>query len=140
MSQAALPNSGALDRCRRSSCVSRQSLHAYPPGAIAPRALPMSAHGPQPLGCPRCHKPVDVKSRHVSVAGSTVRVYCSDACLQGISVLATSLEIARPAPRRWRRWWFAAGVALSGTTMILYAVDRDTEVEADQLTAAIAPV
>lgn len=98
----------------------------------------MSAHGPHPLGCPRCHKPVDVKSRHVSVAGSTIQVYCSDACLQGLSVLTASVEIVRPARRRWHRWWFAAGVALGGTTMVLYAVDRDIEVEAEQLAPVVA--
>lgn len=98
----------------------------------------MNAHAPQPLGCPRCHKPVDVKSRHVSVAGSTVQVYCSDSCLRGVTVLETSVEIVKPA-RRWQRWWLAAGVALGGATVVVYAEHReDAMADVDQL-AVIAP-
>lgn len=100
----------------------------------------MSAHGSQPPGCPRCHKPVDVKSRYVSVAGSTIQVYCSDDCRRGIAVLDTSIEITRPT-RSWRRWWLAAGVALGGATVFVYAIDRndDLAVEAEKMATIALP-
>ena len=37
---------------------------------------------PGALSCPWCGGSVDVKSRHVAVSGSAVRIYCSDTCLQ----------------------------------------------------------
>lgn len=101
----------------------------------------MNEHEP-PLGCPCCHKPVDVKSRHVSVAGSTIQIYCSDDCLRGVTVLETvldtSLVAVKPA-RGWRHWWLAVGVALGGATLAVYAVDRASEVEANTLAEVIPP-
>src|SRR5438874_588760 len=39
------------------------------------------------LACPRCQGPVHVGSRHIAVAGTAVRVYCSEPCLRGITEL-----------------------------------------------------
>jgi len=76
----------------------------------------------------------------VSIAGSTIEVYCSDACLRGLVVLETSLEIVRPARRGWRRWWLAFGFALGGATLVVYAVDqRERDEEADRVTASAIP-
>ena len=64
---------------------------------------------PPQLNCPWCTGPVDVKSRHVSVAGSAVKVYCSKECLQaaaaGVVARPAAPEVVvapRPRPRRWQ--------------------------------------
>jgi murein DD-endopeptidase MepM/ murein hydrolase activator NlpD len=43
-----------------------------------PIALRETTHAP--LGCPRCGGPVDVRTRHIEVRGSAIRMYCSEAC------------------------------------------------------------
>jgi murein DD-endopeptidase MepM/ murein hydrolase activator NlpD len=48
-----------------------------------------------PFACPWCRGPVDVKSRHVAVAGSAVRIYCSGDCLQAF----LSGAVNEPAPQ-----------------------------------------
>ena len=74
------------------------------------------------LACPRCSGPVDVKSRHVAVAGSAVRIYCSDACLRGTGEVAAAVE----QPPRRKRWLLVAGFAIGGGAFALYrALDRD---------------
>jgi murein DD-endopeptidase MepM/ murein hydrolase activator NlpD len=83
---------------------------------------------------------VDVKSQHVSIAGSTIEVYCSDACLRGVVVLESSVEIVQPVRRGWRGWWLAASVALGGATVVVYAVERrDQEVETDSVASTPMP-
>jgi murein DD-endopeptidase MepM/ murein hydrolase activator NlpD len=66
---------------------------------------------------------VHVGSRHIAVAGTVVHVYCSEACLRGI----TELEVPAPIeePRRRVRWWILAGFAIGGSFVGLQAVDRD---------------
>src|SRR5258706_5665579 len=71
-----------------------------------------------PAKCPRCDQPVDVKSRHVVVSGSTVKVYCSAACLQGIAVIEAPAAVPDELPRR-NRWWVAAGFAVGSTFVAL---------------------
>jgi murein DD-endopeptidase MepM/ murein hydrolase activator NlpD len=74
-----------------------------------------------PLECPRCQGPVDVKSRHVAVSGSAIKIYCSDACLRGLNVpkvpvteepVIVALE---DPPRRWTTWLFAVVLVGGGT-------------------------
>jgi murein DD-endopeptidase MepM/ murein hydrolase activator NlpD len=60
---------------------------------------------------------VDVKSRHVAVSGSAIRVYCSAACLQGTGSLDPIVPVAGP-PRR-ARWLIGAGVIVGGTFILL---------------------
>jgi hypothetical protein len=52
----------------------------------------MFADGPTaspPSPCPTCRNPVDVRSRHIVVRGSAVRVYCSEACKSGSPTFAS---------------------------------------------------
>jgi len=72
---------------------------------------------------------VNVGSRHIAVDGPAIRVYCSDACLQGVveidelDGLVELVPIKEP-PRRLR-WWIAAGVVLGGAFAVVQAVWRD---------------
>jgi len=79
-----------------------------------------------PAKCPRCDQPVDVKSRHVIVSGSTVKVYCSAACLQGIAVIEAPAAVPDELPRR-KRWWVAAGFAVGSTFVALTYITRQSE-------------
>jgi murein DD-endopeptidase MepM/ murein hydrolase activator NlpD len=54
---------------------------------------------------------VDVKSRHLAVRGTSIHVYCSDACLRGGDDPPAPPEAP---PRRRARWWIAAGIAAGG--------------------------
>jgi murein DD-endopeptidase MepM/ murein hydrolase activator NlpD len=76
------------------------------------------------LACPHCSGPVDVKSRHVAVAGSIVRVYCSDECLRGTGELTAEIEIEEP--RRRRGWLVAVGLAVGSAGLGgYYWLDQD---------------
>jgi murein DD-endopeptidase MepM/ murein hydrolase activator NlpD len=77
------------------------------------------------LTCPSCHGPVDVKSRHVAVTGSAVRVYCSEDCLQGWHTDPIILSEEPDAPVHRFRWprVLAIGIGLS-----LLVVDRGEDV------------
>src|SRR5687767_6037797 len=78
----------------------------------------------QPLACPRCRETVDVKSRHVAVRGSSIEVYCSDACLRDVGVPALVEPPERG--RRRGRWWIAAGFVVGGTiTALSYVAGED---------------
>jgi murein DD-endopeptidase MepM/ murein hydrolase activator NlpD len=77
-----------------------------------------------PLSCPSCKGPVDVKSRHVAVAGSAIRVYCSADCLRASTAdppAPVPQPIAVEPPRR-AIWWIAGGLVV-GTTCFV-AVDQ----------------
>src|SRR5947207_419677 len=91
------------------------------------------------LACPRCSGPVDVKSRHVAVAGSAVRIYCSDDCLRGVGEIAAAAAAVEQPPRR-KRWLLVAGFALGGGAFALYRMlDReDAANEAVAVPVAIA--
>jgi hypothetical protein len=68
---------------------------------------------------------VNVGSPHVAVAGTAVRVYCSDDCLRGLSELVDldALESIEASPRR-ARWWIAAGFVVGGGFVVYQAVVR----------------
>jgi murein DD-endopeptidase MepM/ murein hydrolase activator NlpD len=72
----------------------------------------------QPLACPRCGEIVDVRSRHVAVRGSSIEVFCSDACLRDAGAPAQAAPSAPARPRR-RRWWIAAGAIAGGAIAAL---------------------
>lgn len=63
--------------------------------------------------CVRCGGLVDVRTRHLQIEGSQVRVYCSQGCATAPRLPA----IAPPPPSRRAPWWhrllrFAAGVPI----------------------------
>jgi murein DD-endopeptidase MepM/ murein hydrolase activator NlpD len=74
-----------------------------------------------PIACPSCKGPVDVKSRHVAIAGTAVRIYCSEVCLRERD--AKPIHPIEP-PRRRIGWWIAGGVVAAGTTsfVLLYGL------------------
>jgi murein DD-endopeptidase MepM/ murein hydrolase activator NlpD len=89
--------------------------------------------------CPSCNGPVDVRSRHVIVAGSAVRIYCSEQCLEA-STAPVNLLAAPELPEPPRRWPHVLGI-ISG--LGLFVVLRGPEVDsADGRTSAtpILPV
>jgi murein DD-endopeptidase MepM/ murein hydrolase activator NlpD len=72
-----------------------------------------------------------VKSRHVAIAGTSVRIYCSEACIR-----ARDAEPAAPVtaelerPRRRVAWWLAGGLVIGTTTFVLlYGASGDVENE-----------
>lgn len=73
------------------------------------------------LSCPACDGPVEVKSRHVAIAGTTVRVYCSADCLRdGVRKVVDLPAVPLPAPRRRRWvWWIAGGLAAGATCVVV---------------------
>src|SRR5688572_1818295 len=93
------------------------------------------------LSCPACDGPVEVKSRHVAIAGTAVRVYCSADCLRAgvrpvLPPAPALIEHATPPKRRRWIWWLGGGAA-SATCVIVALYARNDETVA---TAPIAPV
>jgi hypothetical protein len=79
--------------------------------------------------CPSCGGNVDVKSRHVAVAGASIRIYCSEACLLARDVPPVpAAQPVEPPRRRWI-WWIAGGVVAGTTSLVLYALTGDAPVE-----------
>jgi murein DD-endopeptidase MepM/ murein hydrolase activator NlpD len=77
---------------------------------------------PIAIECPSCKGPVDVKSRHVTIAGTAVRIYCSEACLRARDAQHAAppiTELERP-PRRVK-WWLAGGLVIGTTSVLLYS-------------------
>ncbi len=87
------------------------------------------------LGCSRCTGPVDVGSRHVEVAGSAIRVYCSDACLRGTGEITAAIE----EPRRSKIWLLAAGLAVGGGGLGWYYYANLDEPANDAPPPVVAP-
>ncbi len=67
--------------------------------------------------CPACRGPVDVRSRHVAISGTAVRVYCSEQCLRVRDVQPAPPAEPIELPRRRAAWWIAGGLAV-GTSAI----------------------
>jgi murein DD-endopeptidase MepM/ murein hydrolase activator NlpD len=80
----------------------------------------------RPLACPRCKGPVDVKSRHVTVAGSAIHVYCSEDCRRRSG---EPIEEVRGASPRRLGWLLAGGVVI-GTTFIVMSHRTSDEPDA----------
>ncbi|MGE0551093.1 MAG: M23 family metallopeptidase [Kofleriaceae bacterium] len=91
------------------------------------------------LACPRCNRAVDVKSRHVMVAGTTVRVYCSADCLRARDV---PLELAAPVtarpPRRRKLRWALATMVVGGASLGGYRWIQSTDQSVAPELAAIS--
>jgi murein DD-endopeptidase MepM/ murein hydrolase activator NlpD len=80
------------------------------------------------LTCPSCSGPVDLKTPHVAVAGTEVRMYCSDDCLNG---RGAPPEVIAPArPKRRAVWWIASGLAVGAPGVSLYML-RDRGAQSD---------
>jgi murein DD-endopeptidase MepM/ murein hydrolase activator NlpD len=89
----------------------------------------------QALACPSCSTPVDVKSRYVAVVGSMVRIFCSQACLQG-DVVAIPQATAIEPRRRRSRTLHTIGIALGGGLLL---VSHDWTADGDAMPVEIAP-
>lgn len=74
------------------------------------------------LACPHCSGPVDVKSPHVAVTGSAIRVYCSEECLHGIGEQTVEIYLEDAGPKRRAGWLIAAGLALGAGAIVLVIV------------------
>jgi hypothetical protein len=88
-----------------------------------------------PFACPACSGPVDVKSRHVVVAGSAVRVYCSEDCLQAQTsprLLMPTIDVPDDPPRLWLHM---LGIFVG---LVLLAVLRGTPVDAPRAPIALS--
>src|SRR4051812_21323642 len=66
--------------------------------------------------CARCGGAVDVRTRHLAIAGSTVRVYCSQRCVAEPEPQVAAAAVEPPPPSRWRH---VARVAL-GVPMLCF--------------------
>ena len=86
------------------------------PPVLEPEAPPI-VEPLQPKPCPRCGGPVDVRTKHVSIEGSVVRAYCSQACASAPP--ATAEENAQVPPRR--RWVRLIGHAALAVPMLLFS-------------------
>jgi murein DD-endopeptidase MepM/ murein hydrolase activator NlpD len=75
---------------------------------------------------------VDVKSRHVAIAGTAVRVYCSEACLLGRDAQPAPAPIAIEAAPRRVGWWIAGGILLGATTGVMLYVRGSDDAPAGQ--------
>ena len=81
-----------------------------------------------PRACPTCSGAVDVKSPHVAIDGTAVKVYCSEPCLRTRGAAAPQREVLVP-PRRRIGWWilgglFAGTTGLGGWYELAYADDE----------------
>jgi murein DD-endopeptidase MepM/ murein hydrolase activator NlpD len=84
---------------------------AQPDPTPIPFAVPVPPTAPP---CPRCGRPVDVRTPHVAIQGSAVRAYCSQACA---STPALPMLDAPPPHRAWLR---LLGHAVLGAPMLLF--------------------
>lgn len=76
---------------------------------------------PSSLSCPACDGPVEVKSRHVAITGTVVRVYCSAECMRArVKPAPPQQAIDVPRPRR-RVWWLTGG-ATSACVLVSTAI------------------
>ncbi len=89
---------------------------------------------PATRACPSCSGPVDVKSRHVNVSGSAVRIYCSEDCLLAASAPPRTQSTVPFEEEPRRLWPHVLGIFVG---LALFAVLRGSPVEgAQELPAA----
>jgi hypothetical protein len=77
-----------------------------------PRNVNSLARAQTATACPSCDGPVDVKSRHVQVSGSTVRVYCSEKCQRDAGSGLLKKVVAPPPKPRQPMWPTMMGLAI----------------------------
>ncbi len=82
-------------------------------------------------GCPSCGGTVDVKSRHVAVTGTAVKIYCSEACLLARDAPPAPAAAPLEPPRRRKIWWLAGGVVAGTTSLALAYGLRDSDAQND---------
>lgn len=85
--------------------------------------------------CPSCGGEVDVKSRHVAVTGTEVRIYCSEACLSARDApppLTAPIEL----PRRRGRW-IAAGLIAGAAGLVVGNGASTPQVEVEPLPLSV---
>jgi murein DD-endopeptidase MepM/ murein hydrolase activator NlpD len=91
--------------------------------------MSVAAQLSSPLACPVCRGRVDVRSKHVIVAGTTVRVYCSAECLRARDPKPEpppEVIVAETPPRRaW--WWLAGGIVVGTTCLAAVAYTREQD-------------
>lgn len=96
---------------------------------------------PGPRLCPQCGEVLDLKSPHVEISGSAVRVYCSNDCRR--LALTAAVVLPPPAivaePRRSRSALRLGLVVMVGGLLVLGG-DAQPLIAAGQLRAAIADV
>jgi hypothetical protein len=114
---------GAICGTSSSAASALRWIGVEPPGGGAGMQLVMDDDPAAPvLACPTCRGPVDVRSRHLSVHGSAVQVYCSPPCKDAavLGVVDEDVDTAPPPPRSRRRlmYPFAAGGALLGSLFV----------------------
>jgi len=66
-------------------------------------------------------------------------VYCSEACLRGVTEIDLDDLVPIQEPRRRARWWIAAGVVIGGTFAVVHVVGRDEEPRRAPLALPVAP-
>src|SRR4029077_8194221 len=86
------------------------------------------------IECPSCKGPVDVKSRHVMIDGTAVRVYCSDACLRARDAQPAAPPIE--TTRRRAHWWLVGGIVAGTTGFVLWYAN----VEGDDEPSGASPI
>lgn len=73
--------------------------------------------------CPTCGGAVDVKTRHVVVAGGSVQLYCSASCLATRDAPPAPPQPIPEAPRPRRLvWWLAGGIVVGASLWL--GIDR----------------
>ena len=66
-------------------------------------------------------------------------MYCSEACLRGVTEIDLDDLVPIQEPRRRARWWIAAGVVIGGTFAVVHVVGRDEEPRRAPLALPVAP-
>jgi murein DD-endopeptidase MepM/ murein hydrolase activator NlpD len=81
------------------------------------------------LTCPACNGPAEVKSRHVAVDGTSVRVYCSAECLRAKTPKAPeTVPFVLDEPRARRGgWWLTGAFALGAACFAVYYAGANDE-------------
>src|SRR5262249_34898908 len=106
------------------------------PIEVTPTAEPAAPLPVRP--CPRCGGPVDVRTRHLAIQGSTVRAYCSQACATATS---ETRQVAKAPPPR-RTWMRALGHLGLGVPMLFFTSGpgpRPIETPAPAAAVGVAP-
>jgi murein DD-endopeptidase MepM/ murein hydrolase activator NlpD len=89
-----------------------------------------------PIACPSCKGPVDVKSRHVSIDGTAVKIYCSEACLHARDAVSLTAQIETPRRRR-AGWWIVGGLVAGTTGFALWSYENGDDAEQPGVGSAI---
>jgi murein DD-endopeptidase MepM/ murein hydrolase activator NlpD len=81
--------------------------------------------------CPTCRKPVEVRSRHVLISGTTAHAFCSADCLRAAAGDGEDVGLYPAPPRKRARRLYVGSVVFIGLMMV-----RDQPRESDPHPAA----